>query len=107
MLDFHDKLKRSYLCEEQWFTHAITWTLWYEEFNEWVRDGKCPVLKGGLRNFQKVMDEYALTVINPGHISDDLPMEQESVDLPLELTFPSIVGTRASLTKTGILCVVA
>ena len=29
IIEFHDKLKRCYLCEENWFNKEIQWNLWY------------------------------------------------------------------------------
>lgn len=55
MLEWFEKLKRNYLCEEQWFNNQYFWRFWYERYNLWVRDGGCSHLGGGLSPFQKTV----------------------------------------------------
>ena len=55
MIDYYDKVKRSYLCEEQWFVDTIIWRTWYEKFNNWVRDGSCIFQPQGLRPFERTI----------------------------------------------------
>ena len=47
LLDFYDKMYRSYLCDEPWF---IEWTLnsWYRKFLWWAGSGGCSALPEGL-----------------------------------------------------------
>ena len=29
--------------------------MWYNDYNEWIRDGKCMLLPGGLKPFEKIV----------------------------------------------------
>ena len=50
LLDFYDKMYRSYLCDEVWFTE---WTLdsWYVKYLYWVSAGQCSAMPDGLPGF--------------------------------------------------------
>ena len=54
LLDFYDKLYRSYLCDETWF---IEWTLdsWFVKYLWWVGAGRCSALPEGLTGFRRVV----------------------------------------------------
>jgi hypothetical protein len=43
------------MCEETWFKNAFNWRLWYQDFNDYVRKGKCTFKPEGLTVFQKTV----------------------------------------------------
>ena len=55
ILDFDDKLKRCYLCTENWFNKEHQWSMWYRDVNKYVRDGKCLAKREGLSPFEKTI----------------------------------------------------
>ena len=55
ILEFYEKLDRSYLMEETWMVKQFNWRLWYKEVNDYVRKGKCMFLPEGLTPFQKTI----------------------------------------------------
>ena len=55
ILDFEDKLKRCYLCSENWFNKEHEWKMWYKDVNKFVRDGKCLARPQGLSPFEKTI----------------------------------------------------
>ena len=54
MLDYFDKLQRSYLAEQVWY-RKFSMRSWYQDFLMWVRVGQCSSLPDGLKGFQKVV----------------------------------------------------
>ena len=59
MIDFYDKVYRSYECDRSWFV-PYSLRSWYLTFNKWVREGNCFLHDEGLRSFEKVIppDSY-------------------------------------------------
>ena len=55
MIDFWDKMKRCYLCDETWWSIYNLSVGWYQPFNKWVGDGNCSRKREGLRKFEKVI----------------------------------------------------
>ena len=55
MIEFWDKLKRCYLCDESWFSTYNFNIGWYYNFNKWVRDGNCSRHPNEMSHFNKVI----------------------------------------------------
>ena len=51
ILEFYEKMDRSYLMEETWMVKQFNWRLWYKEVNDFVRKGECMFLPEGLTPF--------------------------------------------------------
>lgn len=71
MLDFHDKLQRCYLCDEDWFERD-TLRNWYTGFHRWIKRGECFLERDGLKEFEKIIDPEKFWVcLNEYLLSDD------------------------------------
>ena len=71
MLDFHDKLQRSYLCEEDWWERN-TIRNWYTAFSSWIKSGECFLQRDGIKPFVKVIGEDSFWVcLHDFLLSDD------------------------------------
>lgn len=59
LLEFYDKLKRCYLCDERWFVE-YSLESWYLTFNSWVFNGNCKILnEKKFTSFDKVIPSQA------------------------------------------------
>ena len=54
LMDFYDKMYRSYLCDEPWF---LEWTLdsWFVKYLWWAGAGQCTAFPEGLTGFQRTV----------------------------------------------------
>ena len=57
LLEFYDKLQRSYLCSENWF-QKYSLQSWYIDFLKWVGARQCSALPEGLTGFQRVIPSH-------------------------------------------------